>query len=60
MSEASDQLNADADALDRTAAAAEWIAGLNEDEVEKARVQGEAQILRNWAGLCRVIAEQNA
>jgi hypothetical protein len=55
------QLRSDADALDRTAAAAEWIAGLGQDNDpdDEAEVMHEAQVMRNWADLCRQVADNS-
>lgn len=58
MSDVSDHLNDDADALDEVAAAADYLAGLVQgDEDNKTRIQGEAKILRAWADLCRTVAD---
>lgn len=61
MPEASDQLLADADALDREAGAADWLAGLAaaQGDAEAAdRVAAEAAVLRRYASLNRWIVEQ--
>jgi hypothetical protein len=58
-----EQLLADAEALDREAAAADWLAGLAEqagDDAQAAKVAGEADVLRSYAALNRAIVEQAA
>jgi hypothetical protein len=55
-----DQLLSDAEALERTAAAAEYLAGLAaEDDVNQSAVSAreEAGHLRRWAQLLRSVAE---
>lgn len=57
MPTVAEQLDADADALTRVAAAADYLAGLVQgDEDNQQRIRAEANVLRAWADLCRLVA----